>query len=87
MFFCATLLDNVAFLQQTYIKKKSKKKREKEVKCQTGLAEGDNHACVSIVVLLMSELCKTLEYEFLDPPNASVVQQAQCRTGLQLSSI
>ena len=41
----------------------------------------------SIVVLLMSELCKTLEYEFLDPPNASVVQQAQCRTGLPLSSI
>ena len=40
----------------------------------------------SIVVLLMSELCKTLEYEFLDPPNASVVQQAQCRTGLPLSS-
>ena len=35
----------------------------------------------------MSELCKTLEYEFLDPPNASVVQQAQCRTGLPLSSI
>ena len=41
----------------------------------------------SIVVLLMSERCKTLEYEFLDPPNASVVQQAQCRTGLPLSSI
>ena len=41
----------------------------------------------SIVVLLMSELCKTLEYEFLDPPNASVVQEAQCRTGLPLSSI
>ena len=35
----------------------------------------------------MSELCKTLEYEFLDPPNASVVQQAQCRTGLPLSPI
>ena len=31
-----------------YIKKKRKeKKREKEVKCQTDLAEGDNHACVS----------------------------------------
>ena len=41
----------------------------------------------SIVVLLMSELCKTLEYEFLDPPNASVVQLAQCRTGLPLRSI
>ena len=39
------------------------------------------------MVLLMSERCKTLEYEFLDPPNASVVQQAQCRTGLPLSSI
>ena len=46
MFFFATLWDNVAFLQQTYIKKE-KKKREKEVKCQTDLAEGDNHACVS----------------------------------------
>ena len=32
----------------------------------------------------MSELCKTLEYEFLDPPNASVVQQARFRTGLPL---
>ena len=43
-FFFATPWDNVAFLQHTYIKKK-KKKREKEVKCQTVLAEGDNHAC------------------------------------------
>ena len=48
MFFFATLWDNVAFLQHTYIKKERKKKRrEKEVKCQTDLAEGDNHACVS----------------------------------------
>ena len=38
----------------------------------------------SVVVLLMSELYKTLEYEFLDPPNASVVQQAKCRTGSRL---
>ena len=46
MFFFATLWDNVAFLQQTCLKKE-KKKRGKEVKCQTDLAEGDNHACVS----------------------------------------
>ena len=39
------------------------------------------------MVLPMSELCKTLEYQFLDPPNASVVRQAQCLTGLPLSSI
>ena len=36
---CNTV-DNVAFLQQTYLKKKEKKKEgEKEVKCQTDLAE------------------------------------------------
>ena len=34
----------------------------------------------------MTELCETPEYEFLDPPNAFVVQQAQFRTGLPLSS-
>ena len=48
MFFFATLWNNVAFLdlRQTHIKKK---KEGKEVKCQTDLAEGDNHAygCVS----------------------------------------
>ena len=47
MFFFATLWDNVAFLQQTYLKKEKKKKKGKEVKRQTDLAEGDNHACVS----------------------------------------
>ena len=117
------------------------------MKCQTDLAGGDNHACVSTDrswycsgTLEYSEtrLLRTLKgnekryalnkvrfiqnkgsakrpigdvrdrrrerknrmyvlsrvrtnrvslYEFLDPPNASVVQQAQCRTGLPLSSI
>ena len=73
-----------------YIKKKKKKKEGKRSEMPDRLG-WRRQPCLcldgSIVVLLMSERCKTLEYEFLDPPNASVVQQAQCCTGLPLSSI
>ena len=70
-----------------HIYKKRKKKREKEVKCQTDLAEGDNHACVSMD---RSWYCSWVSCVKLWNMNSSILQTLpsfKCRTGLPLSSI
>ena len=70
-----------------HIKKKKKKKAGKEVKCQTDLAEGDNH-----VSTYPSWYCSWVSCVKLWNMNSSILHtlpsfSRQCRTGLPLSSI